>query len=86
LRASFPAIPSYPVDEKFIKLPAAWLIDQCGWKGFRRGDAGCHAKQALVLVNYGNAAGNEVYSLSEDILQSVQKKFGITLEREVNII
>ena len=86
LRASFPAIPSYPVDEKFIKLPAAWLIDQCGWKGFRRGDAGCHAKQALVLVNYGNATGNEVYSLSEDILQSVQKKFGITLEREVNII
>ena len=86
MRESFPAIPSYPVDEKFIKLPAAWLIDQCGWKGFRRGDAGCHAKQALVLVNYGNATGNEIYSLSEDILQSVQKKFGITLEREVNII
>jgi UDP-N-acetylmuramate dehydrogenase len=85
LRAEFPAIVGYPNGDS-TKLAAGWLIEQCGWKGFRRGDAGCHARQALVLVNYGNASGEEIYDLSEEILLSVERKFGVRLEREVNII
>ena len=86
LQQSFPGIVGYPNTDGTIKLAAGWLIEQCGWKGVRRGDAGCHAKQALVLVNYGQATGKEIYDLSEDILQSVKSKFGVALEREVNIV
>ena len=86
LQKEFPSIVAYPLENGDVKLAAAWLIEQCGWRGYRRGDAGCHSKQALVLVNYGTATGKEIYVLSEEILQSVKSKFGIELEREVNII
>jgi len=85
LRGAFPDIVGYP-GPAGVKLAAGWLIEQCGWKGYLKGDAGCHDRQALVLVNYGHAGGREIYDLSEEILQSVKVKFGVELEREVNII
>ena len=81
-----PSMPVYPSGNNQYKLAAGWLIEQCGWKGYRKNDTGCHSKQALVLVNYGNAKGQEIYDLSTEILTSVYKKFGVQLEREVNII
>jgi len=86
LKAEFQNIIGYENSEGAIKLAAGWLIEQCGWKGYRKGDAGCYEKQALVLVNYGNASGKEIYNLSGEILKSVKDKFGVELEREVNII
>ena len=86
LQVQYSNIPHYSASENKTKLAAGWLIEQCGWKGFRRGDTGVHENQALVLVNYGNASGKEIYDLSEEIKQSVYKKFGVELEREVNVI
>ena len=86
LKRQFPGIVGYPNADGTIKLAAGWLIEQSGWKGYRRGDAGVHEKQALVLVNYGNASGKDIYDLSEDVMKSVQAKFGVHLEREVNVV
>lgn len=86
LRSDYPDMPVYPVNDNNLKVAAGWLIEKCGWKGKNRGDYGVYDKQSLVLVNYGNASGNEIFQLSEDIIQSVKDKFGIELEREVNIL
>lgn len=85
LRNQYPTIIGYAVGDK-IKLAAGWLIEQAGWKGYRNGKVGVHHQQALVLVNYGGATGKEIYDLSEQILRSVNEKFSVTLEREVNIL
>jgi UDP-N-acetylmuramate dehydrogenase len=85
LQTNYPHIPSYPVSDMMIKVPAGWLIEQCGWKGLRKGETGVHEKQALVLVNYGNAKGADIWALSGDILESVKERFGIELEREVQV-
>lgn len=86
LKNEFPSLVAFTNPDGTMKLAAGWLIEQCGWKGYRKADAGCHAKQALVLVNYGAATGKEIFDLSEEIMQSVKQKFGVELEREVNII
>jgi len=86
LQASYPQIPHYFDSETMEKIPAAWLIDQCGWKGKRIGNAGVHDKQALVLVNLGGATGAEIVYLAEQIQLSVKEKFGIVLKPEVNYI
>ncbi len=86
LKENFPAIVGYPLPNNKMKLAAGWLIEQCGWKGKRIGETGSHKDQALVLVNYGNATGNEIYALALQIKQSVFEKFGVVIEPEVNII
>jgi UDP-N-acetylmuramate dehydrogenase len=86
LRKKYPDVPLYHDQSERFKLAAGWLIDQCGWKGKKVGEAGVHEKQALVLVNYGKANGKEIYNLSEDIRKSVKENFGVELEREVEII
>ena len=86
LQARFPNIIHYPAGEGLVKVPAGWLIEQCGWKGQRIGDAGCYEKQALVLVNYGTASGPEVLELAQQIVDSVEQKFGIRLAPEVNVV
>jgi len=86
LQKKYPNAPHYIVSEDEIKVPAGWLIEQCGFKGKRFGEAGVHAKQALVLVNYGNASGKEIYELAQKIQKTVKDNFNISLEIEVNII
>lgn len=86
LKISFPTIPSYPINETTVKVPAGWLIEQAGWKGVRRGNIGVHTKQALVLVNYGGGNGNDIKQLALDIQASVFEKFQIKIHPEVNFI
>jgi len=92
LKKEFPKIAGYPLANGNVKLAAGWLIEHSGpdaftsWKGYRKGDAGCHINQALVLVNYGAASGQEILALSQSIINSVSEKYGLELEREVNII
>ena len=86
LLTTFPNLPSYPQENGEVKVPAGWLIDQLGFKGKRIGDAGVHKKQALVLVNYGNASGQEILALAQKIQAAVKESFNISLEAEVNIL
>jgi UDP-N-acetylmuramate dehydrogenase len=86
LKSEYPKLPVFREATGGIKLAAGWLIEQCGWKGKRIGDAGVHDRQALIIVNHGNATGPEIYDLSEQIRKSVLEKFGINLVREVEVI
>lgn len=85
LKNDFPDLPCYPIDQNHVKVPAGWLIEYSGLKGYREGDAGVHNKQALVLVNYGEASGQDILNLSKRVQRTVKKRFGIDLEAEVNI-
>ena len=86
LAALYPNMPHYTIDDDHEKIPAGWLIDQCGWKGRSLGRAGVHPKQALVLVNLGGATGQEIVDLCHAIQQDVYQKFGVAISPEVNIV
>ena len=86
IKKDHPSFPSYPSADGLVKIPAAWLIEQCGWKGKTFDHIGVHKNQALVLVNYGGGEGNKIWQLALDIKASVQQKFNITLQPEVNVI
>ncbi len=86
IKKNYPYAPGYPQNDGSVKVPAGWLIETCGWKGKRRGSIGVHSKQALVLVNHGGGKGEELLALANDIIDSVENKFGIRLSPEVNII
>lgn len=86
IRVEYPDVPSFPAEGNQMKIPAAWLIDKSGWKGKRIGNVGTWPSQPLVIVNYGGATGQEIYDFSERILEDVERIFGVTLEREVNVI
>lgn len=85
LLKEYPNVPHY-IQEDGIKIPAAWLIETAGWKGYRKDNYGVHTRQALVLVNYGGASGAQIVALSKEIIASVHRKFGIQIEPEVQII
>ncbi|HLW49530.1 MAG TPA: UDP-N-acetylmuramate dehydrogenase [Sphingobacteriaceae bacterium] len=86
LKSKFPNIVHYTAGEGWVKIAAGWLIEQCGWKGKRVGNCGTWKNQALVLVNHSDASGSDIYNLSEHIIKDVKQKFGIILEREVNVV
>lgn len=86
LKEKYPDIKGYPAGSDKVKIPAAWLIEKAGWKGVRKGNTGTHIKHALVIVNYGNATGEEILHFAKDIKRSIYEIFGIILEEEVNII
>lgn len=86
LQTQYPTMPLFHMPDGSLRASAGWLIEQCGWKGHREGDAGVYPKQALVLVNYGNATGREIYQLSQRVAQSVRERFDITLQREVILL
>ena len=86
LAAQYPEMPHYTVDAQHEKIPAGWMIEQCGWKGRHLGRAGVHPRQALVLVNLGGATGSEIVSLCETIRNDVKLRFGIEIHPEVNIV
>ncbi len=86
LKAQYPQIPGYITSQDYVKVPAGWLIEQCGWKGKTIGETGVHKLQALVLVNYGKAKGQEIKALSEEVQKSVYERFGIQLNAEVDFL
>ena len=86
LKEKHPNIPNYPAPNDKIKIAAGWLIEQAGWKGKKFNNYGVHKNQALVLVNYSGCSGNDILDLSTKIIEDVHSKFGVTLEREVNIL
>ena len=77
---------AYPISDNFYKVSAEWLIEYCGWKGCRKGKVGCYEKNSLVIVNYDDATGKEIFDFSEEIIQSVFTEFSILLEREVDVL
>lgn len=86
IAAQHPDMPRYPAGPGHVKLAAGWLIERAGWKGHRAGACGVHERQALVLVNHGGATGGQVLQLSEEVMQSIRERFGVELEREVNVV
>ena len=86
LQTKYPEIPYYIINDNSVKIPAAWLIEQCGFKGKVIGNTGNHAKQSLVVVNYGEATGTEIWEHAQNVIQSVKVKFNIVLSPEVNVL